>query len=352
VFTPSGSPPPTPRSPRDHDEWIAIVVALGVLGGVAGWILVGGFPQVNPSLPNAGRPGLEGTSQDPLGRTSSETATDASGELRTDGQTANAQGTARGGQARDLEATSRLGLPRLVPETSGSANPSVGAGPGDGEGSPRDLSPELVVPQPELPANEAAGVAIALQAPLVFSDLPDTHWSKPFVDGLTARGKLAGFPDGSYQPDKAMTRAELAAQLNQAFALLPKRSAQAFSDIPAGYWATESINKAVETGFMTGYPGGIFSPDQTVPRVQVIAAIAAGLNLNPAQLPDTVLAEYADQASIPPWARDAVAAAVEVGLVGVTTSQPSLRPNDFATRAEVAALLYKALVYMGEAEPL
>ncbi|HEY9887157.1 MAG TPA: hypothetical protein V6D02_02085, partial [Candidatus Obscuribacterales bacterium] len=47
--TPSDGDRPTPRAPRDQDDWIAVLVALGTLGGLGGWIVANGLPDIDPS---------------------------------------------------------------------------------------------------------------------------------------------------------------------------------------------------------------------------------------------------------------------------------------------------------------
>jgi hypothetical protein len=149
-----------------------------------------------------------------------------------------------------------------------------------------------------------------------------------------------------------MTRAQFAAQLAQAFAPLPtQRSPQAFRDVAADTWSTPGINQAVALGFMRGYPEGTFQPDQTVPRVQVMAAIAAGLQMQVPGDPERVLANYPDQTAIPSWARAQTAAAIVASLAGLQPGVP-LDPNRPATRAEVAAMLYQGLVYLGSVPPI
>jgi hypothetical protein len=164
---------------------------------------------------------------------------------------------------------------------------------------------------------------------------------------------MNGLPNGTFDPNRPMTRAELAVQVANGFAIAAQKPARTFPDVPADYWATAPITKAVQTGFMTGYPEGDFRPNQTVPRLQVLLALAAGLSLPAPNTPDPFLQQYQDQTAIPGWARPSVAAVIAADII--TTSprtQNQLRPNDPATRAEVAAIMYRTLVYMGKVEPL
>jgi hypothetical protein len=194
-----------------------------------------------------------------------------------------------------------------------------------------------------------------VRAPLSFPDITEGFWAKPYIDALTARGVMSGLPDGSFAPSRPMTRAELATQVANGFAIAPEKPAKAFTDVPVDYWAQATIAEAVQSGFMTGYPEGDFRPTQTVPRLQVWLALAAGLSLPKPTATDTdrLLQQYPDQAEIPAWARDAVAAAIEAGIITAPAAPNNpLRPNEPATRAEVTTIIYRALAYMGKVEPL
>ena len=384
MLTPRNSNTPTPRPPRDQDEWIAILVALGVLGGTAGWIILGGsLPSLRLGTVNADRPDTEvssaptpDNSQTNITSESSdpEEQMDTAAESETD-TTVSSEGLGDAVQAQpNNQAQPDNGILQTpsLPITSQPANvtqPGIITTPDGEEGtqtapsatepsedSSESLEPStssVAVPEPVVPEGVTEGTLIPLRDPLVFSDLPDDHWGKPYIDSLTALGILNGFPDGSYAPDRPMTRAELAVQVAQAFDLESTLPAETFTDVPEGYWAASTIEEAVTTGFMKGYPNSVFQPDQTVPRVQVLVTLATGLTLPDASTPENTLQQYNDQTAIPEWARTKVASAVNSGLIGVASDDSiDMRPNAPATRAEVAAMLHSALVYLGKVEPI
>ncbi len=192
-----------------------------------------------------------------------------------------------------------------------------------------------------------------VREPLVFTDIPADYWAKPYIDALTARDIVDGLPDGTYAPSRAMTRAELAVQVAQAFAIAPQYPAATFTDVPTDFWAANTIETAVTTGFMKGYPEQVFKPDATLTRLEALVTLVTGLGLAPTDSPATLLSVYPDQASIPDWAAPKIAAAIEAGLItpGSNGDLP-LRPNDPATRAEVTVMLYRSLVNRGRIDPL
>ncbi|NJL68128.1 MAG: S-layer homology domain-containing protein, partial [Microcoleus sp. SM1_3_4] len=102
------------------------------------------------------------------------------------------------------------------------------------------------------------------------------------------------------------------------------------------------------TGYLRGYPDRAFRPDKEVPRVEAIAALASGLNLKPSAKASQILGSYTDSKKVPKWAVDKVAAATEAGIVVNHPNPKLLQPNQTATRAEVAAMVYQAMAKKGK----
>lgn len=180
-----------------------------------------------------------------------------------------------------------------------------------------------------------------------FSDLQG-NWAESFIQALTARNIIQGFPDGSFRPDEPVTRAQFAAMIRQAFQKNPTQEVIEFVDVPAYYWAREAIQSAYQMGFLAGYPNRVFNPNQNIPRAQVLVALANGLDLS--ARPETTAAlntYFEDAAQIPDYARNSVAAATEKSIVVNYPTVKLLNPNQIATRADVAAFIYQALASSG-----
>lgn len=176
------------------------------------------------------------------------------------------------------------------------------------------------------------------------------HWAQRYIEALASLDIIGGFPDGTYRPNEPVTRAQFAAIVNQAFSPAPKRARADFIDVRNNFWGYGAIQRAYQGNFLSGYPNQSFRPQQVIPRVQVLVSLASGLELNGGQL--NALNQYRDAAQIPSWATGAIAAATEQGLVVNYPSVSQLNPNEIATRAEVAAFVYQALVNAGRAEPI
>lgn len=182
-----------------------------------------------------------------------------------------------------------------------------------------------------------------------FTDLSARHWARDFIDALVNQGWLSGFSDGSFRPDAAMTRAQFAALLVGAFDPSPMRPAVQFRDVPDDFWAAEVIQKAYRAGFLSGFPDLKFDPDFPLTKLQALLALVSGLDLLSTSSPEVrSLSIYSDKGIIPDYATRAIATATQLGLVFNHPIITELRPNRAATRGEVSAMVYQALVLANE----
>ncbi|MBD2448586.1 family 10 glycosylhydrolase [Nostoc sp. FACHB-152] len=182
-----------------------------------------------------------------------------------------------------------------------------------------------------------------------FSDIQN-HWARPFIEALAGRRILNGYPNGTFRPDNSVTRAEFAAIIAAVFNVSAKRQYTPFVDVPANLWAASAIQKVYETGFLTGYPDQYFRPSNRIARGDVLVSLVNGLDIATKIQPELLnqLPQiYQDAANIPGYARNQVAVATSAGLV---TSFPNIKLLNYAsaaTRADVAVMVYQALVYLG-----
>ncbi|HEY9627700.1 MAG TPA: S-layer homology domain-containing protein [Coleofasciculaceae cyanobacterium] len=198
-----------------------------------------------------------------------------------------------------------------------------------------------------------AAAPLVIQAPaqaqaVTFSDVSSDYWAKGFIQELANRGILSGFPDGSFRPNQPVTRAQFAAMVRQAFRKSPIRPAVSFTDVPETYWAIGAVREAYTTGFMSGFPEGNFLPDANISRSQVLVSLANGMGYAANGSVDGTLQVYSDGSAIQNWARPSIAAATEKKIVVNYPNVQTLNPNRDATRAEVAAVIYQALVNAGQ----
>lgn len=189
-----------------------------------------------------------------------------------------------------------------------------------------------------------------LPTPTTFADIQG-HWAQRYIQALADKNIISGFPDGTFKPNAPVTRAEFAAIVTKAFPKASQNNASIeFVDVSRSFWGYSAIQTAVRRGFLVGYPGRIFQPSQQIPRVQVIVALASGLNLSSDNT--SVLSYYQDATQIPTYAMNKVAAATQRQMVVNYPTVRQLNPNRNATRAEVAAFIYQALVDADQAQSI
>lgn len=187
-------------------------------------------------------------------------------------------------------------------------------------------------------------------AQAAFSDVASDNWASPFIQELASRNIIAGFPDGTFRPNDPVTRTQFAALLLKAFPNAQRVNTPInFADVPSNYWGLQAIQTAYATGFLAGFPGGTFRPNDNIPRAQVLVSLANGLRYASTQPADSLLDQaYSDASSIPGFARNSIAAATERRIVVNYPDVRFLNPNQTATRADVAAFIYQALVSTGQ----
>lgn len=223
-----------------------------------------------------------------------------------------------------------------------------------------ELTQPLPLPEPEaalLPKTPSIGVSPRpsppvqppVQPPVSGTGLSDIqgHWAEPFMAALLNKNIVSGFPDGSFRPQNSLTRGEYAALIAKAFDQPFKRPAMAFQDVAANFWAAPAITKASRMGFIAGFPDGSFRANQQLTRVQGIIALVSGLGLtggNPG-----LLEVYSDRAQIPSYATNAIATATQHRLIVNYPQLDQLEPLRPISRAEIAIMVYQALVVLRQA---
>ncbi|MEO0488245.1 MAG: S-layer homology domain-containing protein [Cyanobacteria bacterium J06659_2] len=230
---------------------------------------------------------------------------------------------------------------------------------------PLTLNPLAAISRAEVVAILYQSLVDQGQAPAIASDYivrPDTtspaftdidnHWAKDFILAIANQGLIRGYEDGSFRANLPITRAQYATLLVNAFRPVAQKPATQFRDVPPDFWATEAIQQAYRAGFMSGFPDQTFSPEHHILRVQVIVSLINGLGLLQTAPTASSLNRYQDAQRIPTYAQAQVAYATELGMVVNYPDLNRLNPNSTATRAEVAALVYQAMVVQQQVVPI
>ena len=104
---------------------------------------------------------------------------------------------------------------------------------------------------------------------LPYSDVFEGDWYYPAVGFMTENNIIKGYEDGIFRPNAPITRAEFATIASK-FDEILGGDVKGFYDVPASHWALKYINSAYERGWVTGYEDGSFRPDRNITRAEVV----------------------------------------------------------------------------------
>ena len=175
-----------------------------------------------------------------------------------------------------------------------------------------------------------------------FSDIAG-HANQKAIEALVEKAIINGMGDGTFAPNKTMTRAEFCTITVKALGLNPKAN-NSFTDVASTAWYAGYVGTASDKGIVNGVGNNKFDPEGTITRQEaatMVARAAKVLKLDTSvDDADEVLALFSDGASVESWARDAMAyCAVE----SISNWSGSLQPNKAILRCEIAQMIYNLL---------
>ena len=134
-----------------------------------------------------------------------------------------------------------------------------------------------------------------------YSDVTRADWYNTAVSTLSSMGIITGYPDGTFRPNAAITRAEFAA-IAARFDNDGDKTAAKFSDI-ATHWAKDEISIAYNNGWITGYPDGTFGPQRDITRAETMTLVNRVLNRQPETEEDLLpnMTVWTDNANPKAW---------------------------------------------------
>lgn len=177
-----------------------------------------------------------------------------------------------------------------------------------------------------------------------FEDVKETSWYAPYVYALHEQHVIEGLDADHFGPDRALTRAQLVTMLTPDLgeeAMTLYAGKKRFSDVKNGAWYAPYVNWALEQGWISGYEDGTFRPDRPLTRAEASAILVTYCKKTNNPLADDRLPEAeepADESDIPAWAKDAVHRSIRYGLFS-GYPDGTFRPLREITRAEIAAVL-------------
>jgi len=175
---------------------------------------------------------------------------------------------------------------------------------------------------------------------VILTDI-DQHWAEAAIRRAVSLGIVKGYDDGTFRPERPVTRSEFVTMLMRA--LKPPASDSqdlTFADVDViPQWAKEPLSAAVKQNVINGYEDNTFRGDNQITRTEMVTAIVRVLGLHEEATENT---SFADYESIPAYAKGFVAAALKAELVQGKENN-AFAPNDPTTRAEAVTLILRML---------
>ena len=186
----------------------------------------------------------------------------------------------------------------------------------------------------------------AVSAPgTTFSDVKN-HANQTAIEALASRGIINGMGQGTFMPNKTMTRAEFAAIVTRALGLAAKDT-KAFTDVPSSKWYAGYIGTANSSGIVNGVGNGKFNPEGTITRQEAAAMVARAAKLcgldtaMDAAATRDMLAQFGDYRSVASWAKEPMAFCYSANILD--QSELNIEPTKAILRCEIAQMLYNML---------
>lgn len=160
------------------------------------------------------------------------------------------------------------------------------------------------------------------------------HWAADDITEWITKGVISGYPDGTFQPNKSINRAEFVTIINQIFGF-SAASASNFTDVSASAWYSQPMAIAKEAGYYLGFENGQARPATDITRQDAVTLLARAFSLAN-ESNQAYAASFKDSADIQPYAVEAVNAFSGI-IKGYNDG--NFKPQGKITRAEVITLL-------------
>ena len=172
-----------------------------------------------------------------------------------------------------------------------------------------------------------------------FTDIQN-HWAADNILFVASRGLLSGTSDTTFSPNTGMTRGMFVTALGRLAGINPDSyKTGKFTDVKADAYYAPYVNWAAQNGIVEGVTATTFAPDTNINREQMAVIMANYAKKLGYTVPKTLEAvTFVDNASISSWAKDAVRAMQQAGILAGKTNN-RFDPAGTATRAEVATVL-------------
>ncbi len=210
------------------------------------------------------------------------------------------------------------------------SNGTTGSGSGGGGGNGGGVkTPNIAVAAPNKP-NESS---------FVFNDIESVSWARDSIEALARRGVINGKADKIFAPNDTVTREEFVKMVVLALNITAEDTSCDFTDVRDDAWYKEYVGKAVRSGLVNGRGDGTFGVGESITRQDIAVILWNGIK---SKAESKSAAEFIDNDDVSDYAKEAVNAMRYLNIIDGYDDN-TFRPNNAATRAEAAKLLYKAV---------
>jgi len=138
------------------------------------------------------------------------------------------------------------------------------------------------------------------EPPPSFSDVPPDHWAYKHIEYAVSQNVLQGYEDGTYRPNLAVDRGQMAVYVARAMvapggdAAIPAPVPPAtFADVPSDFWAYKHVEYCVGQGVAPGYPDGLYHPEYAMyANAAALWLEQAGMLVDPCAIPEPLVASF------------------------------------------------------------
>ena len=170
----------------------------------------------------------------------------------------------------------------------------------------------------------------------LFSDI-DGHWAKEWIESAVKIGFVSGYEDGTFKPERTITRAEFSTMLNNAIQIEITEKLN-FSDVRESDWFYNEIQKSVAAGFFSGYENNTFRPNNPIKREEVAKVVAGAITTwNIEGEGATLLKDYN---TIQEWAKESVNTVYNKGYI-LGYPNKTYMPSKALTRGEAVKIIFE-----------
>ncbi len=180
----------------------------------------------------------------------------------------------------------------------------------------------------------------------VFNDIATVPWAHTAIAYLSNKGVIAGVGNGSFEPDRAVTREEFVKMLMAALTMPAGTTTNTFNDVNPGDWYYDTVMQAYALGIINGVDFDIFGVGQPITREQLCTIVYRAMMLLDVEISvNDINVNISDRSLISDFAVAAVESMYRAQIVN-GMGDGTFAPGNIATRAQAAKIIYQLLERM------